>query len=249
MFDRAILIVDPDHGSGAALAEAVRTLDVVADHLAEIAPAKEAIASGKYDLLVAEVELAVSDGLDLLRHATATVPHVPVVLLGGEFPAAAAADIIAMPVVRFVVRPFDRSELAEDLTGLASRSLRSRIVGRVQSRLELCLRELQQAELGEGPESRVPRGRTEGVSIPTLRMLADSLSDVMRLRQTLAPLQDRADVCQLLDCPRRSVQAKALWEAVDVLQQTRSKFKSRELGQLRNRLESVLKEDVSCCAP
>lgn len=249
MLQRAVLIVHPEREFGESLAAAVRESGVACEHFAESGFAKHELASGQYDLLVVDIDTALDNNLDLLRHGQAHAPYMPVVLIGTKFPCAAAAEIFEMPVIRFVPRPYDTTELGRELSELTENSLRSRIVDQVESRLKLCLKELEQARGGRGPAARVPQGRIQDLPMSTLRMLADSLSDLLSLRGALEPPQNQADVCQLLECPRRSAQTKALWEAVDVLQQTRSKFKSRELAQLRSHLEGVLKRDGSCWAP
>lgn len=49
--------------------------------------------------------------------------------------------------------------------------------------------------------------------------------------------------CPVVGCPRQQVLARAIRDAITTLERTRSAFKSRQLGELRVRLERVLEEE------
>lgn len=53
------------------------------------------------------------------------------------------------------------------------------------------------------------------------------------------------DYCPLIDCSPRQKYRAALLEAIRVIEETRRSFKSRQLEELRKRLEGVLAEDAS----
>lgn len=54
----------------------------------------------------------------------------------------------------------------------------------------------------------------------------------------------RADACSLLDCPHRRRLKETLTEAIQVLEETRKAFKSKQLESLRKKLTGVLLEDA-----
>jgi hypothetical protein len=53
--------------------------------------------------------------------------------------------------------------------------------------------------------------------------------------------EGKADVCLLMNCSRLSSYENAIREAVEVLVRTKNSFKSKELAEIRKKLESVLK--------
>ncbi len=50
--------------------------------------------------------------------------------------------------------------------------------------------------------------------------------------------------CPVVGCPRQQVLERAIRDAIGTLEGTRSAFKSKQLGALRQRLERVLEEEV-----
>jgi len=52
------------------------------------------------------------------------------------------------------------------------------------------------------------------------------------------------DYCPLIDCSPRQKYRAALLDAIRVIEETRRSFKSRQLEELRKRLEGVLAEDA-----
>ncbi len=55
----------------------------------------------------------------------------------------------------------------------------------------------------------------------------------------------RIAYCPLVDCAPRNKYRVALQEAVNVLEETRRSFKSRQLEELRKKLQAVLAEDTA----
>jgi hypothetical protein len=49
--------------------------------------------------------------------------------------------------------------------------------------------------------------------------------------------------CQLLNCPRGAQLQEAVRETIRVLEETKSSFKSKALGELRQRLELLLEHN------
>ena len=67
------------------------------------------------------------------------------------------------------------------------------------------------------------------------------------IQQTMAVLQhdkpeSTVDMCSLLGCPRSQRYEAALKETVAVLEKTKRAFKSKDLGELRQKLEQVLED-------
>ena len=49
--------------------------------------------------------------------------------------------------------------------------------------------------------------------------------------------------CPVMGCPRQQHLSRAIRDAITTLERTRSAFKSKQLGDLRHRLERVLEEE------
>lgn len=52
-----------------------------------------------------------------------------------------------------------------------------------------------------------------------------------------------SSACPVMGCPRQQTLTRAIRDAIGTLEKTRSAFKSRQLGELRQRLEQVLAEE------
>ena len=74
----------------------------------------------------------------------------------------------------------------------------------------------------------------------TLRNIAGSLDDLKHLTEALAQQRSEQTVRKLLNCPRCFALTEALEETIKVLARTKSSFKSKELGDLRKKLEKLV---------
>ena len=70
-----------------------------------------------------------------------------------------------------------------------------------------------------------------------------ALMDLQHLRDQCEESELATEpVCHLFRCPRLQVLKGLIQESVEVLERTKSSFRSKELGSLRKRLEQVLEE-------
>ena len=60
------------------------------------------------------------------------------------------------------------------------------------------------------------------------------------MTEAVARLTGEQNVCRLVDCPRLDTLIAALRNTIGVLETTKDAFKSKELGELRRRLEGLV---------
>jgi hypothetical protein len=80
----------------------------------------------------------------------------------------------------------------------------------------------------------------------TCRSISQSLLNLRHLAQKVSDGREgatgRQDACHLFHCPRLDSMAMAIIQAVDVLERTKGAFKSKELGDLRKKLQALLRQ-------
>jgi len=54
--------------------------------------------------------------------------------------------------------------------------------------------------------------------------------------------KNNVEVCHLMNCPKLERYKAALVDTIDVLEHTKNAFKSKELGELRKKLETLIHE-------
>ena len=119
-----------------------------------------------------------------------------------------------------------------------------RIVRDVHKQLERCAADVEQIAREYASAQGRPDGESVAVSAITIQILAACLSELLKLEYPQDHREYCPDLCQLLDCPQQPVLRQAVGHAIQVLQQTRGKFKSKELAELRVSLETLLENSV-----
>jgi hypothetical protein len=66
------------------------------------------------------------------------------------------------------------------------------------------------------------------------------LSELLILRHKPAADHGVCNLCELLDCPQLPIHRQAILEAIGVLEKTKDNFKSKQLAELRTKLEHTL---------
>lgn len=69
-----------------------------------------------------------------------------------------------------------------------------------------------------------------------------ALSDLSRLAGNNTAGDVKSLPCHLLNCPRLDVLSSAIQDTIQVLEKTKNAFRSRDLGELRRRLEDVIRK-------
>lgn len=239
-----ILIADDEANFRHSTADLLRDRGYACDAVADAEQALAALTAHAYDLLIADVRMPGNPHLELLHGLESAGSSMPVIVVTAYPTLESALDAWRLPVVAYLVKPFEFAALIHHVERGVQWSRVSRAVGSTRGRLEQWKHELGGLESGlrsDSPETR--QGSINAFLDVTLRNIAGGLADIQRIAQAASGHDVAPGACQLLNCPRHSRLVQAVTNAVVVLERTKNSFKSRELGELRKQLEDVLKEE------
>ncbi len=248
----SILVVDDEPAFLESTAELLRRDGYECDCAAAAAEAVAKLGQRRYDVVISDIRMPNNPDLLVVREAHRLARGTPVILVTAYPTVDTAVSAIELPVVAYLQKPLDHADLREHVEASIARSESYRAVSRVRELLEESVVDLKRVE----EAGREPKGTDghAGAAIPvrTLRTLSECLTQLVKLDTEAAPHGSRVRLCELLECPQWRLHRGALVDAVAVLKETRRRFRSKELANLRSRLESHLddrEDDTSASQP
>jgi DNA-binding response OmpR family regulator len=198
--------------------------------------AVELLGASEFDLLIADIQMPGNDNLELIRELPRVAAGLPVVLLTGHPSMESAVESVRLPVVAYLLKPPNLDELRAVVHQSIERHRTYRIVTANRQRLQTWLSDLTRLEelLRDSPENAVGSSVHYYLALTFQNQLM-SLLDLKQVIQALADKEGKVDAVKQLFL------VEALREAIEVLAKTRQSFKSKELGDLRRKLEGLIR--------
>lgn len=232
-----ILMADDEPTFLQATAALLRQEGYAVDTVSDAAGAVAAITAAAYDLLITDLEMPGNADLDLVRQVAHLSGGLPIIVITGFPSVRSAVAAIDLPVTAFLVKPVHFPELLARVSQAVARFRSYQAMQRTEARLRSARHEV---------DAKAATDRGTGVDTfltLTLRNVMGSLTDLEQLGRALttqgAPPESHA--CQVINCPRGAQLRQAVEETIAVLEETKGSFKSKALGELRGRLELLLK--------
>lgn len=238
-----ILIADDEETFLNSTADLLRREGYECDCAFDAKTVIERLKENRYDLMIADIHMPGNLDLELIKELQRVEEGMPVVLVTGYPSVKTATQAIQLPVEAYMVKPIEFDEL---LTYVKNSIVRFRaycVICSTRNRLKDWRKELDDIEKLVSNTS----GGTSSISINnffvlTLRNIVDSLLDLKHLMEELAMNSDEQYICNLLECPRLSKLKDGLTESIGILNKTKSAFKSKDLGDLRKKLEVLVEK-------
>ena len=144
------------------------------------------------------------------------------------------------PLYKLHARPIVRDEPADYPAPSPPPEMAIQRIADVRHHMEMCTETLRKLEVAGMDAVASGRQVAIGVSPVTIRTIAACLSELLKLEWAQPHCDSHHDLCKLLDCPQQPVLREAVHHAIDVLETTKFRFKSKELKRLRESLETLL---------
>jgi CheY-like chemotaxis protein len=206
------------------------------------AAASALLARDRFDVLIADIRMPGNADLELVRGIARSAGGLPVILVTGYPSLGSAIASVELPVVAYLVKPFDFAELLHHTRAAVEQSRIHQTVVEAERRAATWRADLAEAArlshrtlAGGGSSTEL-----EGFLSLSLKNIAGSLTDLQRLALAHEHAGNPGEPCQVLNCPRYGQLAEALREAVRVLEETKNAFRSKRLGALREQLEATM---------
>jgi len=188
-----------------------------------------------FDLLISDIQMPGNAGLEFIENLPQVAAGLPVILLTGHPSMQSALRSVRLQVVAYLVKPCDPDELLNLVSDAVANYRSYRAVSASRERLENWARDLEQIEkvLQELP-AKAAAVPMEAYFNLTLRNLLAALVELKQFNEALARAPGKTASME------NATLHKALQETIGVLEKTKQSFKSKELGELRRRLEGLL---------
>lgn len=197
---------------------------------------------GAYDLLIADIKMNGNESLELITEAEKHPGGLPVILVTGYPTLETAIRSVKSPVAAYMVKPFQFEELLRNVESAVRKSkLRNRIASsrtRLGSIGDSLLEMEELISTLPDDESHIP---SEMFVNLTVQNLMDSVLDLKSLIVSSVS-DDKDHICRLYRCPRMEKMKRSIKDSIEVLELTKKSFKSKELAQLRKKLQDLLTE-------
>ena len=238
-----ILVADDEETFLHSTADLLRREGYFCDTAPDAAIAADLLARNSYDLLIADIKMPGNPKLELIRKMPAIAAGMPAILVTGYPSVESAVNALQLPVAAYLVKPFDILELLGHVRTAIARYRLLVNVQRVQGRLNRWKEDLDKTEQlmrrAQGGVGPIPIDTFLDLTIDNI---VASLADLRSLVDSIQKQTGDTGVCHLLACPQRAAFLRSTRDVIDVLQKTKTAFKSRELGELREKLELLVKD-------
>ena len=198
--------------------------------------AVESLRRGRFDALVSDIRMPRNQDLRIVREARELDSHLFIIVVTGYPSTETAIRGIDMAVGAYLTKPLDIDDLLVHVRTAVERSQVRHRLATVVERLGSVLSDLEAEQLKPLPHAFV----TDDISLGTIRTLASCLSDLLGVWGKMAAERGLSNLCELLDCPQRPAHRQAILDAIQVLERTKDSFRSKQLGELRTKLEGAL---------
>jgi CheY-like chemotaxis protein len=237
----AVLIADPGRAFCESTAARLRDEGHHCDVATSIEDAVEYLRCRRYDVLIAESQMPGGSDLDLARESFRIAPDMPIVLVSECPTAQSAIEALELPVVAYLAKPVDFDLLAGRVREALEYSPTRRTLLRVAEELTRCVEALELARARGIPRSRRGDASGGGQFLPIIHALVSCVHSLSALPGALPSPGRQQNLCRVLDCPQWSAHQSAFRDTIQVLQEVKRRFKSKELGDLRAKLEEHLR--------
>ncbi len=210
------------------------------DAVAGIAEAAELLASRRYQLFISDTGLDGNGGLELVKEAERLAPGLPAIVVSESPSLETAVEAIGLHVAAYLPKSVPYDDLLGNVRAALARTAHFQAVARVQKQLRRCAAELDDLLRQRWSDLLRNNGATLRIPESTLRGVAGCLAELVAMEAKGGLDGQVARVCELLQCPVWKVHRNAIEKAVALLNETRRRFKSKELGQVRETLEGLL---------
>ncbi len=237
---RKILLADDEENFQQAIAVLLReqgySCDVVSDALA----ATERLRHNRYDVLIADIKMPGNTELEFIRELSACAQGLSMILVTGYPSTETAIESVQLPILAYLVKPFKFEDLLVHVRFGVERSKVYHAVQRLRQNVQEWKNELE--ESGSVLSQATSQAFIDplGVFLQTsfLRIIL-ILSELETVAAVLARHEGGVGNVVFND-PRLDFLMEALIDAIAILEKTKHAFKSKDLGMLRKRLETLL---------
>jgi len=238
-----ILIADDEETFRNSIADLLRQAGYQCDCAPDAIVAAELLRGAEYDLLIADIKMEGNFELEFIRELPQLAEGMPVILVTGYPSLRSAIESIQLPVAAYLVKPFEFKELLVQVQISVKNYQFCKAVRDHRKRLVSWSEDLKGIEEEQNimPRGGFPSPIDDFLTL-TFQNIAGALSDLKHLTESFSTGSSHQEVCHLLNCPRLNTLNKTLVETIDILEKTKSAFKSKELGILRRNLEELVKD-------
>lgn len=195
------------------------------------------------DVFVTELEFDGRPDMQVIRSIDSINKGVPVILITGNPSVETAAEAVRLSLAAYLIKPYEGEELYELMVGCISGNQARRTCSDMMDRMEKWTSDMASLEryLNSGVGSPVKFNMQNFVPLTIGRVLGAVL-DLKALLDIAANKRGEHDVCHMLSCPRLNAFQEMTHDTIVTLEKTKNYFKSRDLHELRLRLEQFLKD-------
>jgi FixJ family two-component response regulator len=241
-----ILIVDDDEVFLESTTDLLHMEGYACDCVGDITEAMRLLGENRYDLLIADIKMPGNSEMGFIRNMPGFAKGIPVILVTGHPWLGSAIESVRLGVKAYLVKPLDFEELLQEVRAAIGCSRAYRSIYEIKQRLRHRYEGLGNMEELLTKENRngLPV-QINGFIELTFRNIIDGLFDLKHITGILAEGSGQEQVCHLFNCPRVESLRKGMAETIEVLEKTKSAFKSRDLGVIRGRLEELVSSKPS----
>jgi DNA-binding response OmpR family regulator len=239
-----ILIADDDETFLHSTADLLRREGYECTCAIDAQAAAEELSSGEFDLLIADIKMPGNPNLELVKDLPRLRRGMQVILVTGYPSVESAIESVELPVAAYLLKPIDFVRLKNQVRAAIEKRRLFHALGQTRERLEDWIGDLKKIENGASKEDDLASSMPVHLYLDlTFRNVAGALADLRQVTEAASAEKADHETCRLLNCPRLKALTSALSETIQVLERTKTAFKSKDLGLLRRKLERIVSEE------
>ncbi len=243
MADRArVLLADDEVHFQQAVAELLREEGFYCDPVGDAYAALSLLEASDYDVLIADIKMPGNLNLEFVRQVAEQAPRISVILVTGYPSTETAIESVQLPVIAYLVKPFKFETLLHHVRFGVERRTAFRALERLRQQVHSFDQALTVTEGAMEQASQQTFSDPLGAFVEYVyHHILTSLGELKKVTGMLVDPVESRPVLPFPD-PRIEVLKDALEDVVAVLVKTKTAFKSKDLGQLRRRMETLLEQ-------
>jgi len=228
-------------GNNGFICDCVRTTEEAAAMLAQY----------PYDLLIIDINMPGNTNLEFLRDSPQFTEFLPVIVVTGNPTLNTAVESLRLAVVDYRTKPLDLPEFLQTAKAAIEKARAVQVMRNARKGFSSWLDQINQVESKFLATDKGARDKSVtsgdlswylGEAVQGFASLSMSLMNAIHTLNQGLP-EERNDLCRLMNCSRLSAYESGIRETVEVLKKTKNSFKSKDLADLRKKLEGMIKNE------